>query len=213
MDWAGNISTFSPELLGLKNADYGDFLLGNINRDALVDLPSGRIARMPRDIEAGVEMCRDRCEYFSVCGGGEPVNKLAENGTFASTETAYCRLTKMRATDLVLDALETCAAWRFRPERSGHFLHGDDYAGAGSQRPLGMNTGNSEDVMNKTFRRLARCCDSCCAADRFGRARIRSRHPAAVRCGSIRFSPQFSWAAASISGWRRGSDGRTHPID
>src|SRR5215475_7196674 len=40
MDWAGNISTFSPELLGLKNAEYGDFLLGNINRDALVDLPA-----------------------------------------------------------------------------------------------------------------------------------------------------------------------------
>jgi len=41
-----------------------------------------------------------------VCGGGEPVNKLAENGTFASTETTYCRLIKMRGTDLVLDALE-----------------------------------------------------------------------------------------------------------
>jgi uncharacterized protein len=51
-------------------------------------------------------MCRESCEYFSVCGGGEPVNKLAENGTFISTETTYCRLTKMRATDLVLDALE-----------------------------------------------------------------------------------------------------------
>ncbi len=62
--------------------------------------------RMLQDIEAGVAMCRDSCEYFSVCGGGEPVNKLAENGTFISTETTYCRLTKMRATDLVLDALE-----------------------------------------------------------------------------------------------------------
>ena len=61
---------------------------------------------MLEDIEAGVAMCRERCEYFSVCGGGEPVNKLAENGTFVSTETTYCRLTKMRATDLVLDALE-----------------------------------------------------------------------------------------------------------
>jgi len=47
-----------------------------------------------------------------VCGGGEPVNKLAENGSFASSETTYCRLTKMRATDLVLDALE-------RVQRSG----------------------------------------------------------------------------------------------
>jgi uncharacterized protein len=107
MDWAGNISTFSPELLGLKNADYGDFLLGNINRDALVDLPlRPNFIRMLESIEAGVAMCRERCEYFSVCGGGEPVNKLAENGTFASTETTYCRLTKMRGTDLVLDALE-----------------------------------------------------------------------------------------------------------
>jgi uncharacterized protein len=61
---------------------------------------------MFEDIEAGVAMCRDSCEYFSVCGGGEPVNKLAENGSFISTETTYCRLTKMRATDLVLDALE-----------------------------------------------------------------------------------------------------------
>ena len=107
MDWAGNISTFSPELLGLKNAAYQDFLLGNINRDALVDLPhSPNFARMLADIKAGVEMCRECCEYFSVCGGGEPVNKLAENGSFASSETTYCRLTKMRGTDLILDALE-----------------------------------------------------------------------------------------------------------
>jgi uncharacterized protein len=107
MDWAGNISTFSPELLGFKNTAYSDFLLGNINRDALIDLPHREnFVRMLKDIETGVAMCRERCEYFSVCGGGEPVNKLAENGTFASTETTYCRMTKMRATDLVLDALE-----------------------------------------------------------------------------------------------------------
>ncbi|HEX3416505.1 MAG TPA: cyclophane-forming radical SAM/SPASM peptide maturase GrrM/OscB [Stellaceae bacterium] len=107
MDCAGNISTFSPELLGLKSGKYGDFLLGNINRDALVEMPRrANFARMLEDIDAGVAMCRERCEYFSVCGGGEPVNKLAENGSFVSTETTYCRLTKMRATDLVLDALE-----------------------------------------------------------------------------------------------------------
>jgi uncharacterized protein len=107
MDWAGNISTFSPELLGLKNAAYGDFLLGNINRDALLDLPKRpNYLKMLGDIETGVALCRTGCEYFSVCGGGEPVNKLAENGSFVSTETAYCRITKMRATDLVLDALE-----------------------------------------------------------------------------------------------------------
>jgi len=62
------------------------------------------------DIRAGVALCRAGCEYFSVCGGGEPVNKLFENGAFATTETTYCRMTKMRATDLVLDRLE-----RLRP--------------------------------------------------------------------------------------------------
>jgi uncharacterized protein len=116
MDWSGNISTFSPELLGLKNPAYDDFILGNINRDALVDLPRGSaFVRMLADIGAGVAMCRDSCEYFSVCGGGEPVNKLFENGSFASTETTFCRLTKMRATDLVLDALERVPPGGFDP--------------------------------------------------------------------------------------------------
>jgi uncharacterized protein len=116
MDWAGNVSTFSPELLGLKNAAYGDFVLGNINRDALADMcAEPNYLRMLGDIEAGVAMCRDSCEYFSVCGGGEPVNKLAENGSFISTETAYCRVTKMRATDLVLDALDQVPAAGFEP--------------------------------------------------------------------------------------------------
>jgi uncharacterized protein len=107
MDHAGNLSTFSPELAGLKNAEYGDFIIGNINRDTLADIEkSTGLLRMQADIQAGVAMCRESCEYFSVCGGGEPVNKLAENGTFISTETAFCRLTKMRTTDLVLDALD-----------------------------------------------------------------------------------------------------------
>src|SRR5882762_3936967 len=107
MDWAGNLATFSPELLGLKNAAYDDFIIGNINRDRLIDLPRRPVLRkMLADNSAGVELCRQRCEYFSVCGGGEPVNKLAENGTFVSAETTYCRMSKMRATDLVLDLLD-----------------------------------------------------------------------------------------------------------
>lgn len=107
MDWTGNLATFSPELLGLKNAAYDDFVIGNINRDRLIDLPHApAFLRMRADIDAGVELCRRNCEYFSVCGGGEPVNKLAENGSFISTETTYCRMTKMRATDLVLDLLD-----------------------------------------------------------------------------------------------------------
>jgi uncharacterized protein len=120
MDWAGNLATFSPELLGLKNPAYDDFILGNINRDRLVDLPlRPAFLKMRADIDAGVELCRQSCEYFSICGGGEPVNKLAENGTFISTETTFCRMTKMRATDLVLDLLERVG------QQVGDLSHGE----------------------------------------------------------------------------------------
>jgi uncharacterized protein len=120
MDWAGNISTFSPELLGLKSLAYDDFIIGNINRDRLVDLPDRSVFRkMLADIEAGVALCREHCGYFSVCGGGEPVNKLSENGTFISTETMYCRMTRMQATDLVLDLLDDVPA-RFGFAQRGH---------------------------------------------------------------------------------------------
>jgi uncharacterized protein len=117
MDCAGNISTFSPELLGLKSPAYDDFILGNINSSTFADLArSPVLGRMLTDIEAGVAMCREECEYFSVCGGGEPVNKLSENGSFATTETAYCRITKMRATDLILDALDRIPVDNPEPE-------------------------------------------------------------------------------------------------
>ena len=50
VDSHGNVSSFSPELLGLRTSDYGDFLLGNINHQSLAeihrDLP--RLGAAPR---------------------------------------------------------------------------------------------------------------------------------------------------------------------
>ena len=103
MDHKGNLSTYSPELLGQTNADYGNFVIGNVNTDNFDDVRrSPVLARMDREVQAGVAMCRQQCPYFHVCGGGEPVNKLSENGTFASTVTNYCRLTRMAVADLML---------------------------------------------------------------------------------------------------------------
>lgn len=105
VDCLGNASSFSPELLGLKNSAYNDFIVGNINTDSLEDMRcSQSMIAMSRDIAAGVQACQNDCEYFSVCGGGAPVNKLAENGTFRSTRTEFCGLTQMVPIDLILDA-------------------------------------------------------------------------------------------------------------
>ncbi len=107
VDCHGNVSSFSPELLGLKNARYADFLIGNILTDSLEQMrSSAAMQAMSRDIAAGVATCRRECEYFSACGGGAPVNKLSENGSFASARTTFCALTQMVPTDLILAAFE-----------------------------------------------------------------------------------------------------------
>jgi uncharacterized protein len=107
VDCHGNVSSFSPELLGLKHDEYGDFIIGNIHADSLESMRRSRpMNAMSRDIAAGVEACRRDCEYFSVCGGGAPVNKLAENGSFASTRTSFCSLTQMVPIDLILQAFD-----------------------------------------------------------------------------------------------------------
>jgi uncharacterized protein len=107
VDCHGNVSSFSPELLGLKHADYNDFIIGNINTASLEDMRVGApMNAMLRDISAGVDACRESCEYFSVCGGGAPVNKLAENGSFRTTRTSFCALTQMVPIDLILEAFD-----------------------------------------------------------------------------------------------------------
>src|ERR1700747_3725415 len=96
IDCHGNVSTFSPELLGYKSAKYGDFIIGNIHSDSLEDMShSPALLAMTRDIAAGVEACRKECGYFSVCGGGAPVNKLSENGSFESSRTVFCSLVQI----------------------------------------------------------------------------------------------------------------------
>ena len=107
VDSRGNVSSFSPELLGYKNDRYNDFIVGNVHRHTLEQMrESPAMLAMLSDIDAGVEACRTECSYFSICGGGAPVNKLAENGSFASTQTSFCNLVQIAPANLILDAFE-----------------------------------------------------------------------------------------------------------
>jgi len=104
VDYEGNFSSFSPELLGLRSAHYGDFTLGNVQTDALAAVThSLRFTALYTDITAGIKKCRQECSYFGFCGGGAPANKYFENGSFASTETLFCRLTRKALLDVVLE--------------------------------------------------------------------------------------------------------------
>ena len=107
IDWQGNISTFSPELLGGKSAKYGEFCFGNTMTDSLLSIKNNPgFIRIAEEIQEGMKMCQESCQYFSYCGGGAPSNKYYENGSFASKETMYCRHTVQLPFDIVLADLE-----------------------------------------------------------------------------------------------------------
>jgi uncharacterized protein len=115
VDCHGNFSTWSPELLGLRSSLYGDFTLGNVMTDSFDSvLTTPKFQHLSDDITAGIQSCQATCEYFPFCGGGAPVNKYFENGSFRSTETMFCRLTKKTVFDVVLQKLEVEAASRSR---------------------------------------------------------------------------------------------------
>lgn len=107
IDCEGNFSTFSPELLAMKSVTYGDFAFGNIlTHDFLESMESEKFKHVFADIKAGVHLCSETCEYYSLCGGGAPSNKYYENGSFASAETMFCRYTIKLPVDIVLADLE-----------------------------------------------------------------------------------------------------------
>jgi uncharacterized protein len=69
-------------------------------------LETPKFKRMFTEIMAGIGMCKESCDYFDVCGGGAPSNKLYENGSFASTETKYCKYSRKIIVDSIVEKTE-----------------------------------------------------------------------------------------------------------
>jgi len=108
IDWRGNFSTYSPELLGLTLDNYGEFSFGSVHDTHLSDaVQTPKFQSVLSDIQAGVERCRRECAYFNHCGGGAPANKYFENGGFATSATQYCRYAVKVPINLVLQDMES----------------------------------------------------------------------------------------------------------
>ena len=102
----GSISTFCPELLTGPHPQWGSFALGNVKIDNLDSILAGKsFQNLYDEIRIGVDCCRQSCDFFSICGGGAPANKIWENGCFDSTETSWCRFNIMATTDTVIGAM------------------------------------------------------------------------------------------------------------
>ena len=117
VDAQGGVSTFSPELLGIRQAEYQDFILDRIkpepvsaqaSTENIFDrlLQNASASRLGKEIAEGVEKCRTSCGYFELCGGGAPANKFFENGRFDTTQTLFCRFNRQLLADCLLDFID-----------------------------------------------------------------------------------------------------------
>jgi uncharacterized protein len=129
VNWQGDVSTCSPELLTLHSQWGPPRILGNVARDSWDGLVHTFFAsEWGQQICSGTDQCARQCPYFDVCGGGSPGNKLFENGSFDSTETFFCRSRIQTLVPLVLRRLEsrpgivqsTCDH-TIHSDRGGHF--------------------------------------------------------------------------------------------
>ena len=106
-DYNGNFSTYCPELLTAQNSRFGNFILGNVHHHSLESiLQSKKFHAIYQEIESGKQQCLSECEFFEVCGGGNPSNKMSENNSFDSSETMNCQFTIQSNCRAVLSFLE-----------------------------------------------------------------------------------------------------------
>ncbi len=108
VDYLGNFSTFCPELLDIKfKGAYSDFILGNIYEHSISEvISSQKFQNIYNNIQKGIKLCKETCSYFSLCGGGSPVNKLCENGDFNSGSTFFCKTKIQIPVNILLSELK-----------------------------------------------------------------------------------------------------------
>jgi len=106
--WNGDVVLLAPEFLNTVAPRYNNFVVGNIlNEDLRAIVERGKSAVYVEDFIQGVSRCRQECEYFSLCYGGQTGNKFFEHGTTNVTETAFCRNSEKRLADAILQELES----------------------------------------------------------------------------------------------------------
>ncbi|MBV9025597.1 MAG: radical SAM protein [Streptomycetaceae bacterium] len=106
VSWRGDVVLLSPELADTTAPEYGDFVAGNILERPLPQiLRDAHRLRYVREFLTGLDRCEAECEFFDFCRGAQAANRFFENGTFETTETNYCRVSRQA----LVTALSTLA--------------------------------------------------------------------------------------------------------
>jgi uncharacterized protein len=106
VSWKGDVALLSPELADTAAPEYRDFVAGNILDRPLADiLQAAYRLNYVRDFLTGLDRCQAACEFFGFCRGAQAANRYFENGSFESTETNHCRVSRQA----LVTALSTLA--------------------------------------------------------------------------------------------------------
>lgn len=103
VDWRGMISTFSPELQGVKCIKYRDFYVANGYSWNGFDFEL--INSIYNEINYGINKCKVECKYFSACGGGRPSGKFFHHGDFSGTKHESCVINTMWLMEIISEYL------------------------------------------------------------------------------------------------------------
>lgn len=102
--WDGNVVLLSPEFVGLRAPDYGDFIAGNLRTETLrsiLDRQHG--INYVADFERGLAACRDHCIFWSACHGSYAIGRWIEHRRLDVMETEHCRNTRQAPVLALLD--------------------------------------------------------------------------------------------------------------
>ncbi|MFI7332835.1 cyclophane-forming radical SAM peptide maturase AmcB [Micromonospora aurantiaca (nom. illeg.)] len=103
---AGDVVLLSPELLGIPDDRYGDFVAGNVLHTSIPAM-LGKAAdlRYVQEFVSALNDCAAECPFYGFCKGAQAGNRYFEHGTLAVRETAYCRTTRQALVRATVDQL------------------------------------------------------------------------------------------------------------
>lgn len=100
--WNGDVVLVSPELLGVRDPHYDDFVAGNVLHDPLPTiLQRAASLRYVQEFAVGLKRCKQSCGFFAYCQGAHAGDRYFEHGSFDATETEHCK-TSIQAPILAL---------------------------------------------------------------------------------------------------------------
>lgn len=103
----GDLVVISPEFISVAESERQQFVVGNVLEKELHQLmrESQNIWYIKEFFE-GVNNCKQFCEYYEFCGGGQASNKYFELGNIAGTETTHCQNSRKFVMDAVLKSFQ-----------------------------------------------------------------------------------------------------------